>query len=119
MGLPWDTPDADVKDFFKTCGNVWFLQDMFTKSREVFLLSIMRHFCFLNFICAFVITLGAYGSFPPPPFSNPDGYFQITQLEQPKNPDGRSSGKAYVTFDTPTAAAKAVEVRVCYGVFFS
>ncbi|CAN0528355.1 unnamed protein product, partial [Scytosiphon promiscuus] len=36
-GLPWDTPDEDVKDFFKACG-------------------------------------------------------KIVSVEQPKNPDGRSSG---------------------------
>ena len=54
-GLPWDTPDADVKDFFKACG-------------------------------------------------------KIVSVEQPKNPDGRSSGTAYVVFDSAAAAAKAVEM---------
>ncbi|CAN0096669.1 unnamed protein product, partial [Ectocarpus sp. 8 AP-2014] len=54
-GLPWDTPDDDVKDFFKACG-------------------------------------------------------KIVTVEQPKNPDGRSSGTAYVTFDSAAGAAKAIEL---------
>lgn len=54
-GLPWDTPDDDVKDFFKACG-------------------------------------------------------KIVSVEQPKNPDGRSSGTAYVVFDTSASATKAVEM---------
>lgn len=54
-GLPWDTPDDDVKDFFKACG-------------------------------------------------------KIVSVEQPKNPDGRSSGTAYVVFDSAAAAGKAVEM---------
>lgn len=54
-GLPWDTADDDVKDFFKACG-------------------------------------------------------KIVTVEQPKNPDGRSSGTAYVTFDSAAAAAKAIEL---------
>lgn len=54
-GLPWDTPDDDVKAFFKACG-------------------------------------------------------KIESVEQPKNPDGRSSGTAYVVFENGSGAEKAVEV---------
>lgn len=35
---------------------------------------------------------------------------KIESVEQPKNPDGRSSGTAYVVFGSAAAAAKAVEM---------
>lgn len=35
---------------------------------------------------------------------------KITSVEQPKNPDGRSSGTAYVVFDSAAGATKAVEM---------
>lgn len=35
---------------------------------------------------------------------------KIVSVEQPKNPDGRSSGTAYVLFDSNASALKAVEM---------
>lgn len=35
---------------------------------------------------------------------------KIVSVDQPKNPDGRSSGTAYVVFDSAASAAKAVEM---------
>lgn len=39
---------------------------------------------------------------------------KITNVELPKNFDGRSSGTAFVTFDTVDAAGKAIEVTILW-----